>query len=366
VSRSATWVAALGLLLTADIASSEILHVSHRPAVFDPSRAESVEVRFHLSQPAEVELTLFDARDLAIRTLRSPSALAVGDHIITWDGRDERGNLVPPEAYTYALEARGAKGEVSRWDVSKFGGEPVEVGGLAWDPQAGQMRYQLPVLARVCIRIGLADGGPLLRTVIDWVPRVAGPHAEPWDGRDASGVLALSQHPALFLNAKAFALPRNSILVGPPSDRSAFVDGLPPDARRHLETAVSTHRMFDYAHQSVEERSDFLVKLSLPENLERTAEGVPIVREPVPVRIDVADAAFARAVNERSENVFYVDGLFVFERESGFLPMTWKWDPTGHAPGLHHLTANIRGYEGHFGIGTVPVWVEAPASHTKP
>ena len=52
------------------------------------------------------------------------------------------------------------------------------------------------------------------------------------------------------------------------------------------------------------------------------------------------------------------DGIFVFENETGFLPMTWNWDSTSVNPGTHYLTANLRGYEGNFGIATLKVDVE--------
>lgn len=366
MSRYAVAVAGSVVLLTARVAAAEILDVSHRPEIFDPRSGQTVVVRFRLSEPAQVTLSLFDARDLAIRAIASSAALPSGDHTLEWDGRDDRGEPVPPEAYTYALDARGADGKVAHWDVSAFGGGTVEVADLAWDPKAGATRFRIAKPARVRIRLGLADGGPLLRTLIDWVPRTRGSHSEPWDGRDASGVLSLAEHPALVLDGRGFELPRNTILVGPPTSESRFVANLPVDTPRRARDAAPRHSMFDYARQTAEERRDFPVTLSLPQDLTRTADGVPIVREPVPVRLDAPPTALAKAFNERSETVFFVDGRFVFERESGFLPMTWTWDPMGHAPGLHHLTANVRGYEGQFGIGTTRVWVEAGPSPGRP
>ena len=49
--------------------------------------------------------------------------------------------------------------------------------------------------------------------------------------------------------------------------------------------------------------------------------------------------------------------LPVFENETGFLPMTWNWDTSNASPGIHYLTANLRGYEGNFGMATVKVRV---------
>ena len=68
-----------------------------------------------------------------------------------------------------------------------------------------------------------------------------------------------------------------------------------------------------------------------------------------------------RILAERFETVFYLDGRYEFENEVGFLPATWVWDPEGANEGVHYLTGNLLGYEGHFGIATVKVYVSAGA-----
>lgn len=358
--RSPSFGLLVGLLLTAldGARALEILHVSHSPEPFTPGRKATAQVRFHLSDPAQVTLKIFDGRDRLVRTVTPGAPFTAGDQSLKWDGRDAHGGAVPPEAYTYALEATGPDGSVAHWDVSDYAGESLEVSGLALDTKRGRITYQLPAMARIRVRIGIAEGGPLMRTLIDWVPRDRGVHEEPWDGRDATGKLDLSKHPALSLDASAFALPRNAILVGPPSAVTSFID-LPADTPTRPRREVDGHRMFDYARQSADARRDFPVRITLPDDLERTKDGVPIVRSAVPIRVDAPEDSSARALNERSEAVFYVDGRFVFERETGFLPFTWTWDPSNHAPGAHYITTNIRGYEGHFGVGTISVWVDS-------
>ena len=73
------------------------------------------------------------------------------------------------------------------------------------------------------------------------------------------------------------------------------------------------------------------------------------------VQLRAGNDDLAAILSERCEAVFFVDGQFVFEREIGFLPMTWTWAPTFTTPGTHYLTANVRGYEGHFGMTTLRV-----------
>jgi hypothetical protein len=46
--------------------------------------------------------------------------------------------------------------------------------------------------------------------------------------------------------------------------------------------------------------------------------------------------------------------------------MTWLFDPRALPPGVHHLSVNLRSYEGHIGVQTIAVRVEAPGSVATP
>lgn len=336
----------------------DVTHVYHEPRSFDPARGETVSIHFRISEPARVRVHLHDGRDMRIRTLGA-GELEGGEHVVTWDGADALGRQVPPEAYPYTIEAAGKSGPPVVWDLTDLtGGEVLEPDPIDWDPEAGHVRYRLEQAARVRIRIGLENNGPLLRTLLDWVPRSKGPHQETWDGLDAAGVLDLARHPKLALGVQAFALPRNAILVSPPPEAIRLVEGLPEPVDHRAADADSRHRMFDYPHQRIETRRDFPLQIELPAALERTADGLPVVRGPTPIRIRASAEDARRILNERCEAVFFVDGQFAFENEVGFLPITWTWDPKGANPGVHYVTANLRGYDGHFGMYTVKVWVE--------
>jgi hypothetical protein len=227
------------------------------------------------------------------------------------------------------------------------------------------IRYTLPERARVRIRVGLAASGPLLSTVIDWVPRAAGASEQAWDGRDASGVLDLSAHPKLALRVEAFSLPRNTLLVTPLADRAALIPDIPETARRRVVQVRRPKGMYDYARQPMEQHRDFPVSLRLPDDLPRTAGGVPIVTAPVRVRVDAAPEHARQLIEERFEAVYFVDGTFLFEHETSVLPVSFLWDPQGVSPGVHYLSTNLRGYEGHFGIATRMVEVAAPGAATS-
>mgnify|MGYP005848888843 CR=1 FL=1 len=64
-------------------------------------------------------------------------------------------------------------------------------GARSFDPalaETGAIRYTLTAPALVRLRIvDKGTPGIILRTLLDWAPREAGPHSETWDGRDAHG-----------------------------------------------------------------------------------------------------------------------------------------------------------------------------------
>jgi hypothetical protein len=348
------------ILVAAGAPAHAALTVSNvQPSKMQVANGEAVDVRFRLEDPARVTLNIYDGRDLLIRRVTSPRELASGDNALTWDGNDEAGRVVPAEAYTYTLVAqRGGKSVT--WDVADAtGGADLLAREIKWDKDAKKIRYIIDAPARVNIRIGFVNNGPLLRTVIDWVVRPPGVNEESWDGWDASKVLALAEHPQLHIAVNAFRLPENTILVGEPPPTVTTIDASGwKKETRVAQQASSPKRMYAHAQQPLEARGDFSVRLELPGDLQKTSDGVPIVTRQTPVRLTIPDSDRARALARRFEPVFFLDGQFVFENEVGFVPMTWNWDPQAVNPGEHYLTVNLRGYEGNFGMATIKVAVQ--------
>ena len=337
----------------------QIRDVQYDSGRFDPARQETVTIRFSLSEQAKVDLNLFDGRDLLVRSIHSDNVLASGTQRMVWDGNDQSGKPVPPGAYHYTLVATSPSGERVEHDLTDItGGQDLVVKGIHWDPDKGSIQYVLIENARVNIRIGMKDGGPLLRTLIDWVPRAGGARSEPWDGMDESGVLDLSKHPQLMIAVQAFSLSDNTLLVGPDIRENQLIEEMSWPVSKRVVKQEHDKRMYAHAQQPLEGRGDFGISLKLPHGVKRDKAGVPVVTGLVSVRLDVDARDRARALATRFEPVFFLDGVFVFENETGYLPMTWNWDTSAVNEGTHYLTANLRGYEGNFGMATVRVVVQ--------
>lgn len=323
---------------------------------FDPAKQEAVTIRFNLNEPADVILGVYDGRDHQVYRQQAKHFDA-GDRSVSWNGMDEQGHPVPPEAYAYTLTAENGHGETLHDLTDLTGGDLLTVKDVRWDAEAGVVRYTLDRPARVNLRLGLQDG-PYLRTLIDWVPRGAGPHEEHWDGKDASGVLALGSNPAVTPVVKAYALPDNTLFVGTPSDRLQFVAERTAPVLRERNAPRQAKQMFDNAQQPLETRGDLVAILGLDGKYPQDKDGRWIVSGKVPFTANVPEADRQRVLQRRFEAVFYVDGVFTHENELGYLPLTWTWDASQVNPGEHFITLNIRGYEGNFGASTLKVVVE--------
>ncbi len=82
-----------------------------------------------------------------------------------------------------------------------------------FSPMAGEtctISYNLTYDARVRIRVGV-DGGPLVKTLLDWELQFAGPHSVIWDGTDEMGyIVEPGDYKVAFW---ADTIPENSIIV---------------------------------------------------------------------------------------------------------------------------------------------------------
>jgi len=75
------------------------------PARPNPS-ARGVTLPYGLPRASAVQLGIFGARGERVRALAAGPRPA-GNHVATWDGRDERGRRVAPGVYSARIEAAG-------------------------------------------------------------------------------------------------------------------------------------------------------------------------------------------------------------------------------------------------------------------
>ncbi|MFA6111287.1 MAG: FlgD immunoglobulin-like domain containing protein, partial [Candidatus Latescibacterota bacterium] len=88
--------------------------VTLQPAAISPNGDginDELRIGFDLFgvERAEVELGVFDLAGSRIARLR-PEGSSAGRHAVTWNGRDEAGNLAPPGVYLVRIEVKVDQG----------------------------------------------------------------------------------------------------------------------------------------------------------------------------------------------------------------------------------------------------------------
>jgi len=356
----------LSCLPLGNVQALEIRHVQHSSNQLEQLGKDSISISFDLSAPANVVLNIYDGRGWLIKEVYSDAILESGRHTLVWQGKDNAGRNVPPGAYHYTLKATGKNNKVVEYDLTDLsGGDNLVAKNITWDKSTKTIQYLLDKPGRVNIRIGLQDHGPLLRTLLEWPPRVAGMQQESWDGLDASGVINLSSHPKRDILVQAFSLSKNTIIVGKKNVQEQFIKEFKWDKVKREKKHTKKRRMHTHSQQTQETRGDFEIILKLAQDLKNTHEGVPVVSGRVPIKLNIAESDRLRAADRRFEAGFYIDGIFVYENETAFLPMTWQWDTSKMNEGIHYITANLRGYEGNFGMQTLKVYVKRAEKKNK-
>lgn len=193
---------------------------------------------------------------------------------------------------------------------------------VSFDASTGKIIYTIPEDALVRIRIGISEGGPLLRTFLDWDERTRGTHEEVWDGKDASGLLNL-------MNRKDLKLALMCIAKG----------------QREFKGYRKTPRF----------------RISFPGSTSMNAQNVPEISDVAAVRISL-DANDKKWLTEsKYELKMFIDNVFLMEDEEGMDPFTYRLDTRSITNGVHTITINLAVYDGEVGPFSAPVFINNKA-----
>ncbi len=156
-------------------------------ASFNPAIGGEVSLSYELPEADHVTVRVYDSDAGLVRTLIDGEARAAGPNAEVWDGLDLEGKPVPNEAYLFTVETASSL----IYDPTTLSGGIVgDLTDASFDRQAGTVTYRLPAAARVLIRLGIRNG-PMLKTLVDWQPRVVGAITEYWDGKDEDDLVDL-------------------------------------------------------------------------------------------------------------------------------------------------------------------------------
>lgn len=189
-------------------------------AAMNPSAGDSARITVEVHRDGRLMAMIVDRDGFPVRELASATAVNPGSHTLLWDGRNERGEIVPDEAYSLRIVwSDGARAETYFPAAS-----PAAVTSLDpnyYSARTGALVYTLPVASRVHLQAGVASPngrtgefeGPVLKTIVNREPRLAGRIAEPWNGFDESGTIHVSEMHNFVLALAVAPLPENSVIT---------------------------------------------------------------------------------------------------------------------------------------------------------
>ena len=329
---------------------------------FEPEKSERVTLRFRVSAPADVTVRFLDPRGEPARSIHQVVEQP-GERSVVWDGRDNDGHRVPPDAYVYTIaalptDASEKEAQPTIYDLQdRTGGELVRAKQVKWDRESGRLTYQLPKPSRVRVILGQPSTGWLCKTLLDWEPRSAGRHEERSD--DHTG-MQFCDTPELESVVQAFALPNNVVIVkGMPAEPTEAKQRRSPDKVPHrtAPTEVSQRALLQHALHPWSRCYEPQIEISLP-GAERVDDLVRLTG-PTPLRVDIASRQpVDRTTPIPRMSVFlYIDGVLVERNLDGYVPYQWILDPQEVGSGEHVVTGVLAWSEDHYGVKHVRIQV---------
>lgn len=339
----------------------EIKDVAVEPRIFNPTKGERVVITYSLSQRGKAIIKVFDPAMRLIRDLPCKRS-DPGVNKVIWDGRDQRGKIVPDEAYFFTIEALNYQGKFTFYDTTTISGGEYINPRIDFNSENKNITYELPKDARLMIRAGIT-GGALLKTIVNWSPRLAGKHHEPWDGKDSTGAIDIVNQKGFKIMAEAVTLPDNSLIAHGNADYTyyEYKTMIAPDRPKKRERPLFRGRNALMGRQRAGPRElvpEPKFSIQLPEDTKIHENGLPIVQGKIPLKI-VLDQKQKRIITEqRYEIIAFVDFKFITEEEGGYSPFTWMWDTRKATNGEHIVTINVLTLKGGKSTHSIKVMVE--------
>ena len=321
---------------------------------FNPSKGEEWGIYYQLNSKAKVNISLYDPDQELVAVLINQKPQGKGKKSVLWDGKDIDGQIVPDEAYFFTIEAVDQKGNMEIYDPTIFsGGEEDDITQGSIDSENGTINYRLPEMGRVSIRLGIS-GGPLLRTLVDWKPRLTGEVTEYWNGKDQDNLFDLQSHPRFKMLITYFSLPENSIIAYGNKKLGYFEyktgQKNRPKKRDYPgieigEREISKH----YAMPRLMDRSPRVV-MTFPKSVRLEEDNLPVLKGKTIVHVELDKESKKYFQEMKFEIVFFLDGEFYAEEETGYSPYNWIWDTSQIKEGTYILTVNLASFKDQVGL----------------
>lgn len=322
---------------------------------FNPARGEKFKIPVMVTKDSELSVKIFTSDGDLVNTILKQGTLKPGTHEFMWDGKDSQGVIVPDEAYVPVITAKQRDGKTLEVDPRTIsGGEVVENLRVEFTPTQ-EITYHLPAPSRVLVRVGIKNG-PMMRSLINWVPKTVGKNIQRWNGFDADNLVDLRNHERLSVLVTAYKLPENSIITTG-NDKLNYIEyrakrGLPEKSRdlSDIKLERDGKRISRNYYMPRFKDRDPKVFMEITGIQVKAPDGAPILEDSTSIKVDIPEEDRKLIQESLYEVAFFVDNEFVSEEEQGYMPITWIYKPVGLSPGNHILTVNVSSLSGQMGV----------------
>lgn len=219
--RCATAVILTALCNYAFAAGPQIANVVLSKPFFSPALHQSVTISFVAKNGGTLHAVVLDRDGFPVRTLAPGNLVKAGPQRLTWDGRDDHGEIVPDEAWSFKIDLVGDGFSETYFPAQEPSPSMLTIRADSYNRNGGILAYTLPAPSRVHIQAGLASPhaktasteGMVLKTIVDRAPRAGGAVIESWNGMDESGVVYVPDMPGFVVAIAATPLPANSVIT---------------------------------------------------------------------------------------------------------------------------------------------------------
>jgi hypothetical protein len=337
------------------------------PPFFNPTVGQKEVVAFSLADRSDVTVSILDRDLVPIRVFPALKG-GSGPVQVEWDGRDDRGRVIPDEAYSLRIDAvSGQRRET--YEPARGFSPTVSDPKRSYFMVSGVLRYELDVPSRMHIQAGEAvlvgdpkagkREGPVLKTIVDRAPRTAGAIVETWDGFDESRTIHIPTLKNFVISIMAESLPPNSVIA----------IGNREESFRHYIAAIPGRKVNGPAegkqgharHAGLSALEDYSPEISLTVSGERDAEGrVRVTRKQLEVTIGMNAADAALFLTSESELLLFLDEKPLLKRRPNAATALFSLDPASFPSGEHRLAVNWNSSRGPVAVRATKLIVEPP------
>jgi hypothetical protein len=328
------------------------IETSYSRQAFSPERNESVSIRYNISKPADLVLTI-EGPDGREWYTQKQTAKNAGRGEFIWKGVDAKGNKVPPEAYRFHVIASANKEKVTNNYPGIMDGMKIDASQITLDRATGEIKYLLRKPARVRVLAKLAENGVPLGTLEDWNARPAGMHTV---HIDLDYFTQFFGEQAITPIIQSWSLPANAIIVLPKSGvpkREQFLayENKPAAPQKPWYTDADGLNIEQHATHPYSQCYDPKVTLTPLEKLDES-NGAWVINRTSTIRIEVPreqGEGLAEPI-PRYSLFLYVDDRADMRILPSYLPFQLKIDPTKYAAGDHVITAMLTWRDDHIAV----------------